>query len=131
MTIKEVSEKFNISADTLRYYEKEGLIQDVPRVSRRRDYGQKEIDLISFVICMRSAGLPIEVLKEYLSLVRQGDKTIKKRFDMLVNQREILKTKIDEMNAAFDKLNYKINSYNSMMLKAEKKLQKASTTDSF
>lgn len=121
MTIKEVSEKFNISQDTLRFYEKEGLIQNVPRKNGIRNYGQKEIDSISFVICMRSAGLSIEVLREYLTLCKQGDSTIEQRKALLIKQREILKSKIDDMQNAYEKLNYKIDVYYSTMIEKERK----------
>ncbi len=94
LTIKEVSEKYNISQDTLRYYEKEGLINPVPRVSGIRNYGKAEIDNIEFIICMRNAGLPVNVLKEYINLIRQGDKTAEKRRELLIEQREIVKKEI-------------------------------------
>lgn len=122
MTIKEVSDKFNISQDTLRFYEKEGLIQNVPRKNGIRNYGQKELDAITFVICMRSAGLPIEVLKEYLDLCKQGNQTIEQRKALLIKQREILKSKIDDMQKAYEKLNYKIDVYYSTMVEKEREL---------
>ena len=122
MTIKEVSDKFNISQDTLRFYEKEGLIQNVPRKNGIRNYGQKELDAITFVICMRSAGLPIEVLKEYLDLCKQGNQTIEQRKALLIKQREILKSKIYDMQKAYEKLKYKSDVYYSTMVEKEREL---------
>lgn len=124
MTIKEVSEKYNISQDTLRYYEKEGLINPVPRVSGIRNYGKAEIDNIEFIICMRNAGLPVNVLKEYINLIRQGDKTAEKRRELLIEQREIVKKRMEDLNKAYERLNYKIDSYSSVILDNEKKLIK-------
>lgn len=124
LTIKEVSEKYNISQDTLRYYEKEGLINPVPRVSGIRNYGKAEIDNIEFIICMRNAGLPVNVLKEYINLIRQGDKTAEKRRELLIEQREIVKKRLEDLNKAYEKLNYKIDSYYSVILENEKKLIK-------
>lgn len=123
MTIKEVSEKFNISQDTLRFYEKEELIQKVPRKNGIRNYGQKELDAITFVICMRSAGLPIEVLREYLDLCKQGDGTIEQRKALLIKQREILKSKIDDMQKAYEKLNYKIDDCEEAYIALQNKLK--------
>lgn len=69
MKIAEVSEKHGLSADTLRYYERVGLIPPVTRSkSGIRDYGEQDIRRVEFIKCMRSAGLPIEVLIDYVAL---------------------------------------------------------------
>ena len=122
MTIKEVSEKFNISEDTLRYYEKEGLIHDVPRKSGKRDYGQKELDNIEFIVCMRGAGLSIEVLKEYIKLIAKGEETAEERRNLLIEERKKLKQKLDDMNKAYERLNYKIDVYYSLIKQKEQSL---------
>lgn len=122
MTIKEVSEKYNISQDTLRYYEKIGIVRPVTRKNGIRQYGDKELRNIEFVLCMRGAGLPIEVLSEYIKLFDQGDVTIEKRRQILIDQREILKKRIADMNEALNKLNYKIDVYYNDILKREKEL---------
>ncbi|MDE5853655.1 MAG: MerR family transcriptional regulator [Ruminococcus sp.] len=112
MTIKEVSEKYNIPADTLRYYERVGAIPPVTRTSGGiRNYTEQDIAWVQLAKCMRSAGLPIEVLIEYLRLYQQGDSTIPARLQLLNEQREVLleqKKSIDKMIA---KLNYKISRY--------------------
>ena len=80
MTISEVSKKYNITADTIRYYEKEGLIPTVPRNKIGiRDFDENSCGWIEFIKCMRSAGLEIETLKRYVSLFRQGTKTVKEK----------------------------------------------------
>src|SRR5512136_1102444 len=98
MKIAEVSEKYGISSDTLRYYERIGL---VPPVNRNgggiRDYNELDIRRVEFVKCMRSAGLPVEVLIEYIGLVQQGDKTIEARKEILTEQRELLAARMEEM----------------------------------
>ena len=124
MTIGEVSKKFNVSEDTLRFYEKEGLISPVPRKAGKRDYGKPELNNIEFIMCMRSAGLSIEVLKEYISLTRQGDSTAEQRRDILIREREVLKNKLEKMNKAYERLNYKIDVYYSLILDKEKNLLK-------
>ena len=76
MTIAEVSKKLELSADTLRYYERIGLIPPVPRnKSGIRDYDENSIGWINFIKCMRKAGLPIEILIEYVTLYQLGDST--------------------------------------------------------
>ena len=120
MTIKEVSEKFDISQDTLRYYEKIGLISKVPRKSGIRNYGEEELKNIEFVICMRNAGLSIEALAEYLSLFKEGNKTIELRRNILIRERDKLALKIEDMKKAYERLNYKIDVYYSVILQKEK-----------
>ena len=80
----DVSESYGISADTLRYYERIGLIPSVNRnESGIRDYNELDLRRVEFIKCMRSAGLPIEVLIEYVGLVQQGDQTIESRKEIL------------------------------------------------
>ncbi len=123
MTIKEVSEKYGLSQDTLRYYEKVGIIKPVPRKNGIRQYGPQEIGNIEFVQCMRSAGVSVEVLIKYITLFDQ-EGTEEERKQLLINERERLKRKIANMNAALEKLNYKIDVYYKEIVKKEKMLLK-------
>lgn len=119
MTIKEVSEKYGLSQDTLRYYEKVGIIKPVPRKNGIRQYGPKELANIEFVQCMRSAGVSVEVLIKYIKLFDQ-EGTEEARKQLLIDEREKLKSKIADMNAALEKLNYKIDVYYKEIVKKEK-----------
>src|SRR3712207_8588801 len=90
-TIKEVSEKYKISPDTLRYYERVGMIPTVTRKSNGvRDYQKDDLGWVELAICMRSAGLPIEAMIEYVRLFQEGDHTMEARLHLLSEQREIL-----------------------------------------
>ena len=120
MKIAEVSERFVISADTLRYYERIGLIPDVNRnKSGIRDYSKFDVKRVEFVKCMRSAGLPIEALIEYMGLVQRGDKTIEARKGILKDQRELLAARMKEMQKTLDLLDHKIEVYENALLKKE------------
>jgi len=121
MKISEVSEQAGISADTLRYYERIGLLPTVNRSeSGIRDYNDLDIRRVGFIKCMRSAGLPIEVLIEYFNLVQQGDQTIEARKEILVEQRKQVLARMAELQATLDLLNHKIEVYENAVLKAEK-----------
>ena len=123
MKISEVSEQFGISLDTLRYYERIGLIPPVNRNgSGIRDYSELDVRRVEFIKCMRSAGLPIEVLIEYFKLVQQGDQTIEARKEILKEQRELLMTRMQEMQKTLDLLNHKIEVYENAVLKKEKEM---------
>ena len=112
MTISEVSEKYGLTPDTLRYYERIGLIPPVPRTrSGLRDYDESSCNWIEFIKCMRGAGLQIEALIEYVALYQQGDSTIEARKNLLIEQRKDLLEKQAEIAATIDRLNYKIDNY--------------------
>ena len=115
MTIGEVSKQFDITEDTLRYYEKIGLIRDVKRKNGIRSYDENDIFTIEFIKCMRSAGLSIEFLSQYLTLLRSGDETINKRKNLLIEQRKLLLDRISDMNKTLERLDYKIEIYDVMM----------------
>ena len=126
MKIAEVSEQYGLSSDTLRYYERVGLIPPVNRNdSGIRDYNELDLRRVEFIKCMRSAGLPVEVLIEYVGLVQQGDKTIDARKEILVEQREQLITRMNEMQKTLDLLNHKIEVYEKAVLKKEKEMVQA------
>ena len=112
MNIAEVSKKYNLTQDTLRYYERVGLLPKVNRTaSGIRDYTEEDCLWVEFIKCMRQAGLPIEVLIEYVALFQKGDETIEARKRLLIEQREQLIERLDEMNKTLERLNYKIAAY--------------------
>ncbi len=112
MTIKEVCEKYGITADTLRYYEKVGVIPAVGRTKGgKRDYGEQDIAWVENAICMRNAGLPVEMLTEYVRLFQEGDGTFQARRDLLAEAREEILGQLSKYHATLNKLNYKISRY--------------------
>ncbi len=112
MTIKEVSEKYGISQDTLRYYERVGLI---PAVSRTpggiRNYDEDALGWVENAICMRNAGVPIEALIEYVKLYQEGDSTIQARLELLKEQLAGLEEQKAHIEATMKRLNYKVSCY--------------------
>ncbi len=111
MKINEVSKRTGISEDTLRFYEKHDLIGEVPRVNGIRDYSEKNLRRIEFVKCLRGAEVPIKVIGKYVELVDAGEETLPARIELLENQRKVLGQKLAEIQAAYDKIVYKINLY--------------------
>ena len=112
MKITEVSKKYGVSQDTLRYYERVGVIPPVNRAKGgSRDYIEEDCKWVEQATCMRNAGLPVEVIVEYIKLYKEGDETIPARLDLLIEQRDKLleqKAAIDEM---LERLNFKISRY--------------------
>lgn len=117
MNIKEVAEKFNLTSDTLRYYERIGLIPPVNRNdSGYRDYTEVDLNWVYFIKCMRDAGVSVEALIEYVALFQQGVGTIISRKELLIEQRNQLAEKIAVMQDTLAKLNDKIDGYEEKML---------------
>ena len=126
MKIAEVSGHYGLSTDTLRYYERVGLIPPVNRnESGIRDYNELDLRRVDFIKCMRSAGLPIEILIEYVELVQQGDKTIEARKEILIEQQKLLVNRMNEMQKTLDILEHKIEVYEKAVLKKEKQIVQA------
>ena len=117
MTITEASKEFGLSVDTLRYYERIGLIPHVNKTkSGIRDYDENSCKWIKFAKCMRGAGLPIETLIEYVQLWQQGDQTAEARKELLVEQRDNLTEKMAQIQATLDRLNEKIERYETVII---------------
>ena len=120
MTIAEVSKTFGLTADTLRYYERIGLIPPVKRSSSGiRDYDEKDCNQVEFIKCMRGVGIPVEMLIEYVAMFRLGKETIAARKALLVEQRQQLADKIVAMQAVLERLDMKIDGYEERCLKFE------------
>lgn len=117
MTIGEVSEKYELTTDTLRYYERIGLIPPVPRKKNGiRDYDEQACKWVGFVKCMRSAGVQIEPLIEYVSLLQAGT-GIDRRKSILIEQRARLREQAEHLRATIERLDYKIDHYEELFKK--------------
>lgn len=128
MLIAEASAKFDLSPDTLRYYERVGLI---PRVNRNksgiRDYTEEDCRWVEYIKCMRGVGLPIEILIEYVALYQHGDETIGARKELLIEQHKLLAKKMEEMKKGLERMDDKIARYEQPILKKEKMLSRSKT----
>jgi DNA-binding transcriptional MerR regulator len=124
MTIGEVSKKYDITVETLRYYERIGLI---PKINRKengiRDFTQTDCEWVYFIKCMRKAGMSIEILIEYVSMVQQGEATVLTRKVLLLEQREMLAERIEELQSILERLDKKIDGYEEGMVAFEERLK--------
>ena len=124
MTITEVSKKYGLTPDTLRYYERIGLIPPVPR-SRggARDYDAASLGWVELIKCMRSAGVGIEALTEYCRLFQQGEETQEARKALLEEQRRQLLERMKDMQRSLNRLNEKIENYEQGLARKERELR--------
>lgn len=116
MTIKEVSQTYGIPPDTLRYYEKTGVIPAVTRTKGGiRNYTEQDISWVKNAICMRNAGLSVETLAEYVRLFREGEDTIPARRELLMKAREEIAAQLEKYRETMELLNYKISRYDEAL----------------
>lgn len=124
MKIAEVSKRYGVSTDTLRYYERVGLLRHVPRnKSGIRDYDEASCNAVEFVKCMRDAGMTIESLVEYMDLLERGDETAQARKELLMRQSEEIRQRIEDLERALTRLQFKIDHYDEVMAESERALR--------
>ncbi len=117
MTISDVSEKFQMNKDTLRYYEKIGLIGNINKNSSgHRVYTEQDLLRIECIINLKKAGLSLEKIKNYIELSNKGNKTVNERLEILLYEKEKLNNHISELEKAMKYIDYKINNYEKLNL---------------
>lgn len=124
LLISEVSQKMDISIDTLRYYEKIGIIPQIARTNGGvRNYTEDDLNWINLAKCMRQSGLSIEALAHYLELFQQGEDTQVERLAILSEQRETVLNTIQQMKDTLELLNKKIDNYETVLKPREEALR--------
>lgn len=112
MTIKQVCQRYGLTQDTLRYYEKIGVIPPVHRsASGIRDYDEHDLGWVENAVCLRNAGVPVESITEYVKLYQAGDETFAARRDLLSHVLADLTEQRSQLDAAIQKLTYKVSRY--------------------
>jgi len=112
MTIKEAAQRTGISIDNLRYYERIGLVPEVPRTeSGIRNYDEMSINWIEFAMRFKKAGVSLEAIREYIQLAVQGLSTKDARLEILIETKAELEKKMHDMQETLDVVNYKIDTY--------------------
>lgn len=120
MNIAQVSKKFDITKETLRYWERLGLLPEIPRnESGYRDYGEYELNWVFFIQVMRKAGVSIEALVEFVELYRLKTDTRAAQKQLLIEQRDKLEQQKREIEKTLNYLNYKLDNFESHVLNYE------------
>ena len=116
MTIAQVSKRCGVSADTLRYYERMGLLPSIARTPGGiRDYSEDDCSWVDYIKCMRTAGVSVETLAEYVALYRQGDETIVARKQLLLRQRDEIAARIEALTDTLRRLDCKLEDYEHIL----------------
>jgi DNA-binding transcriptional MerR regulator len=123
LTIQEVAQATGLSAHTLRYYERIGLIHPIEREENaRRRYAADDIGWIEFLLKLRATGMSIKDMQKYAELQRQGDDTLPRRLEMLKSLRGNVEARISDLNEHLKLICYKIEIYQQIV--TEKELEK-------
>lgn len=113
-SIKQVSEKTNLKAYVLRYYEREGLLPNVSRSeSGIRRYSQEDLEWLGLICCLKNTGMSIKQIREFVALSTQGNETLKQRCDMLMEHKKTVESQIEEMHNHLKKVTHKIQYFTS------------------
>jgi DNA-binding transcriptional MerR regulator len=124
LTIQEVTKATGLSAHTLRYYERIGLIHPIEREQNtRRCYSADDLGWINFLLKLRAIGMSIRDMQKYAELQRQGDETLPERLEMLKSLRDKVEAHLDELTEHLKLIYYKIEIYQNIV--TEKELEKA------
>ena len=106
-TIGQISKMFNLPISTLRYYDKEGLFPDIQRHSGIRSFGEREVETLRMIECLKKTGMEIRDIKEFMHWCQQGATTYEKRRDMLLQRKNAVEAEIARMNQVLDMVKYK------------------------
>ncbi len=121
LTITEVSKKYDISSDTLRYYERIGLIPQVPRKKNgNRYYTEGMQGWIEMIVCLRHSGVTVEALIDYAQMLEKGNSTLEAREALLREQLSLLEEKKYNLNRSINRLKHKISLYETGEIKKGK-----------
>ena len=112
MNIKSASDLLGISADTIRYYERVGLVPPITRTATGiRDFQNQDIEALEFIKCFRSSGVSVDSLVDYMSLYQKGDETREERLGILEEEKQKLEERLSQIQTALNRLNLKIKLY--------------------
>lgn len=112
MDIKHFSELVELSAHTIRYYEKIGLLRDIKRDSGgRRYFTERDINWVAFIVRLKETGMPLSIIKDYADLRHQGDSTLVTRKELLEQHRSYLQQELEKQQNHLSALDAKINYY--------------------
>lgn len=116
LSIAEASDRTGLSIDTLRYYERIGLLDPPARDSGgRRTYTDDDLGWLAFLMRLRTTGMPIRVMQRYAQLCREGAETYEGRRQLLIEQRAAVRARIAELTECLDVLDYKIENYAALV----------------
>lgn len=115
-TIKEVSEKINLPASTIRYYDKQGLLPFLERSeSGYRSFSENDIGMLNMIECLKRTGMPINEIKQFCQWVQQGDASLQQRYDMFQERRMAVQEQMEQLKKTMEVIEYKCWYYKTAL----------------
>ncbi len=112
LSISEAAERTGLSAHTLRYWERAGLLEPVSRNgSGHRRYAEEDLERIHFLTKLRATGMPIRQVRRYAELINGGDETSAERLALLEGHRKAVLARLEETAGHLELIDWKINLY--------------------
>ena len=106
-SIKQIADMMQVSTATIRYYDEEGLLPNIKRINGRRVFEDEDFKWLRVLNCMKKINMPIKKIKEYVELAKQGDYTLQERYNLILEQKAIIKNQIEELNICLQEFEYK------------------------
>ena len=115
-SIQEVSKQTGLTAHTLRYYEKEGLLSGVERTQGGfRQYTDEDLERLGLICCLKNTGMSIQEIARFVQLTHEGDHTLEERVELLRTHRERVLERMAEMQKHLDKVTWKLNFFSEKL----------------
>ncbi|MFP3919654.1 MerR family transcriptional regulator [Lysinibacillus telephonicus] len=115
-SISEVAKKLNLTVYTLRYYDKEGLMPFVERTSSGiRMFKESDIDALKVIECLKSAGMPIKEIKNFIDWCSEGDSTLQQRYDMFIERKSSVEAQMEELKKTMELIEHKCFYYKTAL----------------
>ena len=106
-SISEIAKMLNVSAYTIRYYDKEGLFPLVKRVNGIRVFEDKNFPWLRMLNCLKNLNMPIKKIKEYVDLALKGDETLKERYELILEQEKNIEKQLKELKYYKKQIDFK------------------------
>lgn len=115
-SIGEVAKKLNLTAYTLRYYDKEGLIPFVERTPNGiRVFKESDLDALKVIECLKSTGMPIKEIKNFIDWCSEGDASLQQRYDMFMERKATVLAQMEELEKTMELIEHKCNYYKTAL----------------
>ncbi len=119
-SIRAVCEKTGLSAHTLRYYEKEGMLPGIARSSGgTRQYTDADLELLGLICCLKNTGMPLKEIRSFVQLTQEGEHTLPRRCEILSRHRDHVVQRVKEMQSYLDKVDWKLNFFTEKLREYE------------
>ena len=129
-SIKQIADMMGVTTATIRYYDDEGLLPNIKRINGRRVFGDEDFKWLRVLNCMKKINMPIKKIKEYVELSKLGDSTLGERYNLILEQKEVIKNQIEELNMCLQEFEYKEWYYQTAIKAGTEKVVENITSNS-